>query len=37
LVVYTWWDAARLWVWDANAPLLLGDYILLDTLVIEAQ
>lgn len=35
LVVYTWWDLRRLWVWDANAPLLLGDYILLDTLMVE--
>ncbi|MCZ7545393.1 MAG: hypothetical protein M5R40_18570 [Anaerolineae bacterium] len=37
LVVYTWWDAARLPVQDAATRLPLGDYILLDTLAIEKQ
>ncbi|MBN1286878.1 MAG: glycosyltransferase family 39 protein [Anaerolineae bacterium] len=37
LVVYTWWDNRRLWVWDAGSDMLFGDYILLDTLTVEAR
>lgn len=36
LVVYTWWDTARLRVRDAGGNLPLGDYILLDTITVES-
>ncbi len=35
LVVYTWWDQARLPVRDSGAGLPLGDYVLLDTITVE--